>query len=126
MSINYNIDDRIEQLEKSPYFHLSTVHLIKDKPHWIKAHKSHKGAQDFVFWDVPRIQFRNPDLQIVAYKNMTPSPFITCFLEDGNIRNSVFVHFPDLADHQLIMNCRRTSLFRRGLAVQHGDRCEAR
>ena len=44
----------------------------------------HKGAQDFVFWNIPQVQFKNPDVQIVTLKNMTPSPFITCFLEDNS------------------------------------------
>ena len=44
---------------------------------------AHKGAQDFVFWNIPQVQFKNPDIQIVTLKNMTPSPFITCFLEDN-------------------------------------------
>ena len=44
----------------------------------------HKGAQDFVFWNIPQVQYKNPDVQIVTLKNMTPSPFITCFLEDNS------------------------------------------
>ena len=45
---------------------------------------THKGAQDFVFWNIPQVQYKNPDVQIVTLKNMTPSPFITCFLEDNS------------------------------------------
>ena len=44
----------------------------------------HKGAQDFVFWNIPQVQYKNPDVQIVTLKNMTPTPFITCFLEDNS------------------------------------------
>lgn len=36
-----------------------------------------------MFWNVPQIQFRNPDVQVVTLKNMTPSPFVRCFFEDG-------------------------------------------
>merc|ERR1712096_567391 len=43
----------------------------------------HTGARDFVFWNLPQVQYKNPDIQIVTLKNMTPSPFITCFLEDN-------------------------------------------
>ena len=44
----------------------------------------HTGARDFVFWNLPQVQYKNPDVQIVTLKNMTPSPFITCFLEDNS------------------------------------------
>ena len=43
----------------------------------------HEGAKDFVFWSLPQIQYTNKSLQIATFKNMTPSPLITCFLEDG-------------------------------------------
>ncbi len=44
----------------------------------------HKGVQDFVMWTLPQIQMKNRDIQIVSLKNMTPSPFITCYLQDGS------------------------------------------
>ena len=47
-------------------------------------HPAHQGARDFVFWNIPQVQYKNPDVQIVTLKNMTPSPFITCFLEDNS------------------------------------------
>lgn len=43
----------------------------------------HKGARDFVFWHFPQIQYKNPSVQVVTLKNMTPSPFIRCFWDDG-------------------------------------------
>ena len=48
------------------------------------SNSPHKGAQDFVFWNIPQVQYKNPDVQIVTLMNMTPSPFITCFLEDSS------------------------------------------
>jgi len=48
----------------------------EDQPH-------HTGARYFVFWNLPQVQYKNPDTQIVTLKNITPSPFITCFLEDN-------------------------------------------
>ena len=32
----------------------------------------------------PQVQHKNPNVQIVTFKNLTPSPFITCFLEDSS------------------------------------------
>lgn len=39
----------------------------------------HAGAREFVFWNLPQIQFKNPHVQVVTLKDMTPSPFIRCF-----------------------------------------------
>ena len=47
------------------------------------SYPHHEGAKDFVFWTLPKTQYKNEHLQIATFKNMTPSPFITCFLEDG-------------------------------------------
>ncbi|XP_046398569.1 probable 28S ribosomal protein S25, mitochondrial [Ischnura elegans] len=43
----------------------------------------HEGARDFVFWYLPQIQYKNPDVQVITFRNMTPSPFIRCYLDDG-------------------------------------------
>lgn len=44
---------------------------------------NHHGARDFVFWHLPQLQYKNPNVQIVTFKNMTPSPFIKCYYDDG-------------------------------------------
>ena len=59
------------------YFDLSTFSYSYPSHHQLIA-------QDFVFWNIPQVQFKNPDVQIVTLKNMTPSPFITCFLDDNS------------------------------------------
>ncbi|XP_028028125.1 probable 28S ribosomal protein S25, mitochondrial [Bombyx mandarina] len=41
------------------------------------------GTKEFCFWYLPQIQYKNPDVQIVTLKNLTPSPFIKCYLDDG-------------------------------------------
>ncbi|CAD7088318.1 unnamed protein product [Hermetia illucens] len=43
----------------------------------------HAGARDFVFWHLPQIQYKNPEVQVVTFKNMTPSPFVRCYFDDG-------------------------------------------
>lgn len=35
--------------------------------------------RDFVYWYVPQIQFKNPNLQIISLKNITPTPFFRAF-----------------------------------------------
>ncbi|XP_034950602.1 probable 28S ribosomal protein S25, mitochondrial [Chelonus insularis] len=43
----------------------------------------HEGAREFAFWDIPQVQYKNPNVQIAIFTNMTPSPFIRCFYDDG-------------------------------------------
>jgi len=43
----------------------------------------HQGAKSFVFWTLPQLQYKNPSVQVVTFKNMTPSPFIRCYFDDG-------------------------------------------
>lgn len=42
-------------------------------------------TRDYVFWNLPQIQYKNPDVQVITFKNMTPSPFIRCYF--GKKRN---------------------------------------
>lgn len=37
------------------------------------------SCRDFVFWYLPQVQYKNPNVQVIAFKNMTPTPFIRCF-----------------------------------------------
>lgn len=41
---------------------------------------NHEGARQFVFWHLPQLQYKNPNIQIVTFKNLTPSPFVRCYL----------------------------------------------
>ncbi|XP_048408618.1 28S ribosomal protein S25, mitochondrial [Stegostoma tigrinum] len=41
------------------------------------------GARKFVFFNIPQIQYQNPWVQIVMFKNLTPSPFLKFYLDDG-------------------------------------------
>uniref|UniRef100_A0A1B6CTH5 Small ribosomal subunit protein mS25 n=1 Tax=Clastoptera arizonana TaxID=38151 RepID=A0A1B6CTH5_9HEMI len=43
----------------------------------------HKGTRDFVFWHLGQLQYKNPNVQIISLKNMTPSPFVRCYFDDG-------------------------------------------
>ncbi|GJQ84114.1 putative 28S ribosomal protein S25 [Trypoxylus dichotomus] len=44
----------------------------------------HKGAREFVFWYLPPIQYKNANVQICSFKNLTPSPFIKCYYDTGH------------------------------------------
>ncbi|KAK1786923.1 hypothetical protein P4O66_017292 [Electrophorus voltai] len=43
-----------------------------------------EGARKFVFFSVPQIQYKNQWVQIMMFKNMTPSPFLRFYLGDGD------------------------------------------
>ncbi|KAL1491156.1 hypothetical protein ABEB36_011796 [Hypothenemus hampei] len=45
---------------------------------------SHQGTRDFVFWLLPQIQYKNPQVQISTFKNMSPTPFIRAFYNTGD------------------------------------------
>jgi small subunit ribosomal protein S25 len=41
---------------------------------------NHEGAREFVFWHLTQLQYKNPEVQVATFKNLTPSPFIRCYL----------------------------------------------
>ncbi|VVC28356.1 Thioredoxin-like fold,Ribosomal protein/NADH dehydrogenase domain [Cinara cedri] len=51
--------------------------------HYNTLGENHHGTREFVFWHLPQIQFKNPDVQVLTLKNMTPTPFIRCYMNDG-------------------------------------------
>ena len=36
-----------------------------------------------MFWNLNQIQYKNPNVQVVTFKNLTPSPFVRCYFDDG-------------------------------------------
>ncbi|XP_050413280.1 probable 28S ribosomal protein S25, mitochondrial [Patella vulgata] len=47
------------------------------------GHKASRGTYDFIFWYLGQVQFKNPSVQILTFKNMTPSPYISFYLDNG-------------------------------------------
>lgn len=45
--------------------------------------KASSGAYEFQFWHFPQIRFNNPGLQLVKFKNMTPTPFMQVIYTNG-------------------------------------------
>ncbi|XP_053427769.1 28S ribosomal protein S25, mitochondrial-like [Nycticebus coucang] len=39
-----------------------------------------EGTRKFVFFNIPQIQYKNPWVQVIMFKNMTPSPFLRFYL----------------------------------------------
>ena len=48
--------------------------------------------RDFVFYHLPQLQYKNPNVQMQTFKNITPSPFIRCFLSKYSILGSGTVY----------------------------------
>nr|KAF6420799.1 mitochondrial ribosomal protein S25 [Molossus molossus] len=65
-----------------------------------------EGARKFVFFNIPQIQYKNPWVQIMMFKNMTPSPFLRFYLgklsSRRSRRKSSFLIQPTL-DHESIV-----------------------
>lgn len=65
------------------YLEAGRIHL-KDKIRVVSINynthsRHHVGARNFIFWTIPQLQYKNPDVQIVTFKNITPTPFIQCY-----------------------------------------------
>jgi len=62
--------------------------LLKDRVQIFNLHyndvgKHHEGAQSFAFWNLPQLQYKNPNVQVLTYTNLTPSPFVRMICKDG-------------------------------------------
>ena len=89
-----------------------------------KDHPHHQGAKEFVFWTLPQLQYKNENLQIATFKNMTPSPFITCYLDDGK---KVIFDIDNQTKDEIIQRLKKTlgktekTLAEEALALQKKD-----
>ncbi|CAH8481687.1 unnamed protein product [Schistosoma turkestanicum] len=59
------------------------------------------GCDEFIKWYLPPLQFRNPNVQIITFKNMFPTPFIKIYLEknEEQVLNCAFRKNSDIYDH---------------------------
>lgn len=71
----------LRYLERGNVYFRDTVKIVTIN--YNTSGDSHKGARDFVFYNLPQLQYRNPNVQMQTFKNLTPSPFIRCFLNEG-------------------------------------------
>ncbi|XP_002737153.1 small ribosomal subunit protein mS25-like [Saccoglossus kowalevskii] len=42
-----------------------------------------KGARDFIYWNLGQLQYKSPHVQILTFKNLTPTPLIQSWLVTG-------------------------------------------
>lgn len=67
---------------------------------WKQHHTSSKQLcllffRQFIFWYLPQMQYKNPHVQIVTLRNLTPSPFITCYF--GKICSYILLFYHSVA-----------------------------
>ncbi|CAF0757045.1 unnamed protein product [Didymodactylos carnosus] len=66
-----------------PIVKIFTMNYTLDKP-------SSDGLRRFIFWHLAQIQYKNPHVQCVQFKNTTPTPFVSFYcskdhsLQDAN------------------------------------------
>lgn len=80
----------LQYLKKGPLVFKERVQVMtvnyneehRNLPKYTKLDQ-HLGTREFVFWNLQQVQYKNPGVQIATFKNLTPSPFITCYLDGG-------------------------------------------
>ncbi|KAK7102505.1 small ribosomal subunit protein mS25-like [Littorina saxatilis] len=70
-----------------------------------------KGAYHFAFWHLPQLQYKNPGVQFLVFKNMTPSPHLKVYFENGKTLLSQLDSQPkdDILQHVKDVFCKSES-----------------
>ncbi|TRY82986.1 hypothetical protein DNTS_022844 [Danionella cerebrum] len=79
MKGRYPIRRTMEYLEKGDIIFKKSVKIMSVNYN-LHGERS-KGAREFVLFKIPQIQYKNRWVQIVMFKDMTPSPFLRFYLD---------------------------------------------
>ncbi|CAF0881009.1 unnamed protein product [Rotaria sp. Silwood1] len=63
-----------------PIVRIFTLNYTFDKP-------DSDGLRRFIFWHLAQIQYKNPNVQCVQFKNTTPTPFVSFYLSRSSSDN---------------------------------------
>lgn len=63
-----------------PMIRIFTMNYTLDKP-------ESDGLRRFIFWHLAQIQYKNPTVQCVQFKNTTPTPFVSFYLSKPQVEN---------------------------------------
>ena len=63
-----------------PLVRIFTLNYTLDKP-------ESDGLRRFIFWHLAQIQYKNPTIQCVQFKNTTPTPFVSFYLSRLSAEN---------------------------------------
>lgn len=64
-----------------PIVKILTLNYTLDKP-------DSDGLRRFIFWHLAQIQYKNPQVQCVQFKNTTPTPFVSFYLTRSTSLNN--------------------------------------
>lgn len=65
-------------------------------PRAIVRNDNHLGMREFYFWEVPRLQYQNPNVQFVRFLEMSPLPFLRVWLNETGMKKHVTdISLPD-------------------------------
>lgn len=64
------------RLALKPFVQIVAVHYKPKVP-------THQGAEQFVYWHLAQLQYKNPNVQVVTFKELTPTPFVRVFFSSG-------------------------------------------
>lgn len=78
MFINNKKTDNIQIMEVQYHLH-GRRYQTRDE---MKADYFH-GLRQFYFWEMPRLQYQNPNLQIVRLLDKMPSPYLRFWFDNG-------------------------------------------
>lgn len=87
----------LKYLQSKPLFLKDSVKVMA--VHYNNGQAASKGAYDFMFWHVPQLQYCNPTVQIVTFKNMTPSPFLRFYFDNGE---NMMVELDSMSRHEIM------------------------
>ncbi|XP_055342735.1 probable 28S ribosomal protein S25, mitochondrial [Paramacrobiotus metropolitanus] len=73
--------------------------------YWRDRDFAHKGAREFVFWNYPQLQYKNPHVQFLTFTNYMPTPVIQAYLENGQ---KVLLDVFDNTRHEIHERVRKT------------------
>lgn len=63
---------------------LRRMELKEQNQRFERPPDNHTGMREFYFWEVPRLQYQNPDIQMVRFLERSPLPFLRVWLNDGS------------------------------------------
>ena len=55
-------------------------------PRAIIRHDNHLGMREFYFWEIPRLQYQNPNVQFVRFLEMSPLPFLRVWINENGMK----------------------------------------
>merc|ERR1711953_965065 len=72
-------------LEKGDIYLRNNIKIVAcnfDPPHVDGPKNTHEGLDKFIFWHLPQLKYKNPNVQFVTFKYITPNPWLKFYSAD--------------------------------------------